>query len=212
MFLIMPQQRASETRRQLIDSATDVIRRGGLHAATVEVVCARTKVSKGAFFHHFRTKEELAEACLKNWDASAVAMEAMAPFQQFIDPRERLLGYLDFYIALFKNPAVHKSCLAGVTVQEVGGQNPTLRAASNECFFHAERRLQTILDEAFQGAKAKPNTASLAALWMAAIQGALILCKASGDEAVLGATLNHVKAYIEGLLPHMKAKAVRGKL
>lgn len=202
----MTQKRAEETRGQLVDAATEVIRRGGFSAATVETVCKRAKVSKGAFFHHFKTKEELAGACLKNWDARAAELEAAAPFQKAGSPCERVLGYLDFYIAVFENPAIYKSCLAGTTVQEVGEKNPTLRDAANECFCHAEHRFQTLLDDAFRDANPKPNTASLAALWIATVQGALILCKASGDESVLSVTLRHVRAYIESLLPNPKSK------
>lgn len=206
IFIWMRQKRAEETRKQLIDAATEVIRRGGFGAATVETVCELAKVSKGAFFYHFKTKEELAEACLKNWDTSAAEMESAALFQKAGRPCERVLGYLDFYIALFENPTIYKSCLAGTTVQEVGETNPTLRNAANECFCHAEQRFQSLLDDAFHDAHPKPNTASLAALWIATVQGALILCKASGDEAVLSVTLRHVRAYFESLLPNPKSK------
>ncbi len=195
------QERATATRQRLIQAATDLIRRKGYIATTIDDICEHSKVTKGAFFHHFKTKEDLAEACLKAWDCQTAAMEQAAPFQAIQNPRKRVLGYLDFFAGLFDDPKTLKSCLAGTTAQEVSETNPVLRDGASVCFQNAQKRFQALLDEACKAAPRPVDTAGLASLWMAAVQGSLILSKASQDEVVIRRNLDHVKQYISGFLP-----------
>jgi TetR/AcrR family transcriptional repressor of nem operon len=205
----VPQARAIATRSKLLQSATELIRRQGYAATTIDRVCADSGITKGAFFHHFKTKEELAEACLLAWDQMAAAREAGARFQRAADPRRKVLGYMEFFAALFDDPQTPKSCLAGTTVQEVAGTNPALRAAANLCFQNAGKRFQVLLDCACRTSRRRVNTASLASLWIATLQGSLILAKASRDAAVIRRNLEHVKQHIAGFLPRRGARKGR---
>jgi TetR/AcrR family transcriptional repressor of nem operon len=207
----VPTTRGADSRRTFIAVATELIRRNGYVATTVDEICARAGLTKGAFFHHFKTKDELGEACLVQWDQGAVAMEARAPFQSMSDARARAIGYMDFYIALFGNPNLLTSCLAGTTVQEVADSNPPLRDAANACFVNAGGRFCALLDAACRGARPRVDTASLASLWMATIQGSLILSKASQDGAVVRKNLEHVKSYIAAHIPlRSKRRGIKG--
>lgn len=49
-------------RARLLDAAVETIRTKGYSATTVDELCAAAGVTKGAFFHHFDTKEDLAVA------------------------------------------------------------------------------------------------------------------------------------------------------
>ena len=59
---------ASDTRDRLLDAALALIRRGGLASTSVADLCAEAGLSKGAFFHHFASKEALALAATHHWD------------------------------------------------------------------------------------------------------------------------------------------------
>jgi TetR/AcrR family transcriptional regulator, transcriptional repressor for nem operon len=196
----VPQDRATLTRERLIKAATELVRRKGYVATTVDDICELSGVTKGAFFHHFKSKEELVQAALGAWDGGAVAMEANAPFQSLTDPRERALGYMDFYLSVFNNPEMLRSCLAGTVVQEVADTNPSLRGGANACFLNAGSRFQALLDEAFRDVPKPVDTTSLAQFWMAALQGSLVLSKASQDASVIRRNLLHARQYIAGLL------------
>ena len=52
-------------RSKLLDAAISVIREKGYAATSVDELCARAGVTKGAFFHHFPTKDSLAVAAAK---------------------------------------------------------------------------------------------------------------------------------------------------
>ena len=49
-----------DSKTKLLDAALKVIRAKGYAAATVEDICSEAGVTKGSFFHHFKTKDDLA--------------------------------------------------------------------------------------------------------------------------------------------------------
>lgn len=58
------QARAELTRQTILDAAATVFEESGYDAATVAEILARAKVTKGAFYFHFATKEELAQSVM----------------------------------------------------------------------------------------------------------------------------------------------------
>jgi TetR/AcrR family transcriptional repressor of nem operon len=188
------------TREKLIVAATERLRRQGYAATGLDQVCADAGTSKGSFFHYFKSKEELAKSCLENWDAMAAGMVAGAPFQTIEDPVERLQGYMDFFIGLFANPGMYKSCLVGTTVQEVADSNPVLLEAAQCCFANAVAGMAPLIDAAAQDRGRRLDAAALAGLWMATLQGSLLLAKASGDDISIVVNMQQQRDFIMGLL------------
>jgi len=197
----VPQQRAAVTRKKLLLTATDLIRRKGFVATRIDDVCEIAGVTKGAFFHHFKTKEDLAEGCLAAWAQALADRLKKAPFQKAGTPRKRALGAMDFFIRLLDDPNTVKSCPVGTTIQETSETHPLLREAAQQCFTRLKDFFKAVLDEACEARKPRVDTASLADLWISAMQGSLILYKASGDPSVIRKTLQHTKQYIAGYLP-----------
>jgi len=122
-------------------------------------------------------------------------------FRALPNPRQRLAGCMDFFIGMLDDPQTLKSCLAGTVVQEVADSHPGLRGAANACFVGAVDGFRALIDDALGEKADGEDTTSLAALWMAGIQGSFILAKASGDPTVVRATLEHLKTYILSRLP-----------
>lgn len=191
---------ATTTRDRIVAAAIDLFRRNGYVATTVDEICAAAGVTKGAFFHHFESKEALAETCLAAWDCQMKDLVAGAPFQTLAHPVEKLLGCLDFFIGVFENPRVMKSCLAGTIVQEVSESHPALRDAAQACFVSAGQQLKDLLDAACRAKRRKLDTAGLAKLWVATLQGSQILYKASRDETVITNNLRQLREYVRMLL------------
>ncbi len=206
MLSRMTRSGPADARAGLLQAGIELFRRKGYVAATVDDVCQAAGVTKGAFFHHFASKEALAEACLTAWGCHAAGMMEAAPFQRAADPLDRLVGAMDFTIALFANPDVLKSCLAGTLVQEVAETHPALRAGAQACFGGSQAQFQTLLDAACARRRVRLDTAALARLWSATMQGALILHKASGDETVIPQSLTHVRDYIRSLVGDRKKR------
>jgi AcrR family transcriptional regulator len=58
-------ERGQASRRQLLEAAAKLFTERGYEATSVTDVLARAKLSRGAFYHHFESKEALFEAVLE---------------------------------------------------------------------------------------------------------------------------------------------------
>ena len=61
------QQRSEETRIKIMDAAAKLFSRQGYNKASVDDICEEAGISKGAFYHHFKIKQELFLALLDGW-------------------------------------------------------------------------------------------------------------------------------------------------
>src|SRR6266480_6247652 len=118
-----------QSKVRFLDSALQVIRTRGYSATRIEDVCGAAKLTKGSFFHHFDSKEELALAAADHFAAMADTLFAIAPYQKIADPLARLLGYVDFRIAILRRSLPEFTCLLGTMVQETYDSHPAIRAA-----------------------------------------------------------------------------------
>src|ERR1700709_1328619 len=94
--------KAHTARTRLLDAALRIVREKGFHATTVDELCAAAGVTKGAFFHHFRSKEDLGVAAAQHWSKVTSGLFAEAPYHAPDDPFDRVMGYLDFRSALIR--------------------------------------------------------------------------------------------------------------
>jgi AcrR family transcriptional regulator len=77
-----PQRRAEKTRERIVKAAEECFARDGYDATSVAGICERAGVTKGAFYHHFPSKQALFLALLQGWlgklDAGMEALRASA--------------------------------------------------------------------------------------------------------------------------------------
>jgi TetR/AcrR family transcriptional repressor of nem operon len=170
-------------------------------ATTIEEVCEAAGLTKGSFFHHFDSKEELALAAADYWTKGAGELFTSAPYHARADALERLLAYVDFRKALLTGGLADFTCLAGTMVQEVYGTHPAIREACDRSIGGHAETLEPDIAEAMRKYRVNGEwTARSLALYMqAVIQGSFILAKAKGGPAVARECLDHLRRYTEML-------------
>ncbi|MBI1385784.1 MAG: TetR family transcriptional regulator [Rhizobiales bacterium] len=193
--------RVGTARNKILSAALAVIREKGYSATTVEELCAKAGVTKGAFFHHFASKEELAVAAARHWAETTGAFFAGAPYHAHDDPLQRFLGYLAFRRQILVGELPEFSCLAGTMVQEVFATHPAIREACGAAICdHAETLVRDIEEaKAFHGIEAEWSARSLALFTQTVLQGAFVLAKAKGGPEVAVASIDHLINYISML-------------
>jgi TetR/AcrR family transcriptional regulator, transcriptional repressor for nem operon len=182
---------SSPVRDRLIGATIDLIRQKGFESTRVEDICTAAKVSKGAFFHHFASKEAVAIAAAGAWGHGANAMFD-ARLAHHTDARAFVLAYLDLRIALLTGEAYDYMCYAGTLVEEVWQTHPQVHlAAAGAVIGHIDWLAPKIapLTGAIRGAE-------LSALIQAGVQGALILAKADGNPERARTCLGDLKRFI----------------
>jgi TetR/AcrR family transcriptional repressor of nem operon len=201
------------SKTKLLDAALTVVRTKGYSATRVEDICAAAGVTKGSFFHHFDSKDELALAAAEHWRDSANALFAAATYHKLADPLDQLLAYLDLRKAMLTGEMAEWTCFAGTVVQEIYATNPALNGACARSIAEHAAALARIIDAAMRRYGAPPGcTAEGLGLHMqAVIQGAFILAKAEGQACVAAESIDHLRRYLELLFrpPGQKPAAKR---
>ena len=192
------QPERGDARVRLLQAARSVIRAKGFAATTVDDLCAAAGVTKGAFFHHFPSKEALGVAAAAFWAETTTAFFEAAPYHQPADPLDRVLAYVDFRRSIIDGDLAEFTCLVGTMVQEAYGSHPAIRDACAASIFGHAATLEPDIAAAMQarGITADWTPASLARHTQAVLQGAFILAKATGDRAVALESVDHLKRYI----------------
>ncbi len=188
-------------RQKLLNAALALIREKGYASTSVDELCAHAGVTKGAFFHHFKSKDGLAVAAANHWSDITGKFFETAPYHKHIDPLDRVLGYLDFRKAILKGEIAEFTCLVGTMVQEIYGTNPNIREACQASIRRHAAQVETEIAEAMKRhrIRARWTAKSLALHTQAVLQGAFILAKAEGGAAVAAASIDHLRRYIEML-------------
>jgi AcrR family transcriptional regulator len=168
-------------------AALDAIGEEGLAAAAVEPLARRLGVTKGSFYAHFSSRDELIDAALARWER-AQGLETLERFARIEDPAERL-GELLLTAATFSQsgePSVHANLIGEL-------HNPRVRAAVQRVT-HA--RLELLTSAYRELGLAPPRAADRARLAYAAYVGLMQLARESPERRV---DVREMKRFVDEL-------------
>ncbi len=191
----------NESKIRLLDAALHVIRAKGYSAATIDDICHEAGLTKGSFFHHFKSKDELALAAAGHWGLITESFFAAAPYHKLADPLDRLLGYVDFRASILQGELADYTCLLGTLVQETYATHPEIRAA-------CDRGLSRHIGELTRDVAAAKELYAPDAAWSAesvgyfvqsVLQGSFIFAKAKQGPEVVRESLEHLRLYLKSI-------------
>lgn len=187
-----------DARTRLLEAARDTIRAKGFSATSVEDLCRAAAVTKGAFFHHFKSKEALGVAAAEHWAETTAAFFAEAPYHAPDDPLDRVLAYVAFRRSMIAGELAEFTCLVGTMVQEVYVDSPAIREACAASIFGHAATLEADIEAAMRerGVRGDWTAQSLARHTQTVLQGAFVLAKAADDPALARESLDHLGRYI----------------
>ena len=200
----LQQDSQHESKLKLLNAALYIIRAKGYSAARIDDICAAAGLTKGSFFHHFKSKEDLALAAAEHFSSFANKVFATAPYQHLTDPLERVLGYVDFRRSILQGELPEYTCLLGTMVQETYDTHPRICEACDRIIRAHSASLVPDIQAAIRkyGVRSNWTAESLADYTQAVIQGAFILAKSRHSSDVAAATLDHLRRYLKILFVH----------
>lgn len=182
--------KSNSSRDNLISIARNLISERGFSAMSVSTVCAAANVTKGSFFHHFSSKDELGAVVLDKFWADVKDSHNRAGYQKASNPIEALDGYIEHAIESYEDPAF-RGCLLAVFTTELKDTHPDLYDRSVPYFMEWKSEVEGLLKEA--AIYCRPNEAFDARVWaelyVSTVEGVLILSKAQQELSVIGRVL-----------------------
>lgn len=186
-----------DARAKLLEAATRIIKEKGFAATSLDDMCTAAGVTKGAFFHHFSSKEALGVAAANHWAETTSALFARAPYHLPADPLDRIFAYLDFRAELITGAVADFTCLVGTMVQEMHATSPAIRAACDASIIgHAETLVADIAAALAAHGVEGIDPRGLALHTQAVLQGGFILAKARNDPTIARQSVAYLKQYI----------------
>jgi TetR/AcrR family transcriptional repressor of nem operon len=194
----MTSQTQHDSKTRLLGAALNVIRAKGYAATTVDDICHGAGLTKGSFFHHFKSKDDLALAAAAWWGELTEGFFAAAPYHHSPDPLQRLLGYVDFRGEILQGELADYTCLLGTLVQETYATHPDIRAACDQGMSTHIALITRDVEAAKQlyAQDAPWSAESVGYFIQSVLQGAFIFAKAKQGPEIVREDLAHLRRYL----------------
>lgn len=96
------QARTEATRKKLLQAAAQIFAQEGFEAARLEDIAARAGYTRGAFYAHFGSKEDIFFALLEHWIGERIE-QVNSLLRRHQTPEKRLRALREHYAQLAKN-------------------------------------------------------------------------------------------------------------
>lgn len=173
-------EQVGENRRRILEAAASLFRARGFEGVTVAEVMKAAGLTHGAFYGHFRSKDDLIAQALAHALGSAATEGGDLP------------GYAAWYLTRRHRDDLAGGCpVAGLGAETIR-QGPEARAAMTAGL----RRQLERLSRMAPGASAAERRRAAIGSW-AAMVGAMILARTSDDPKLADEVLAQTRAWVD---------------
>ncbi|NVK22276.1 MAG: TetR/AcrR family transcriptional regulator [Kangiellaceae bacterium] len=189
------------TRQKILDVAFEEILLKGYQGLRVDQVLKRTALTKGAFYHHFTSKQALGHAVIDEVLKPWIVEKWVEPLKEFKNPVDDLINMLTEARKEINTAELHTGCPLNNLTQEMSPLDESfrLRIANIWQMWHQS------LAEAFERGRhngtirtdVKPG--NVARFLIAAMEGIIGQCKCYMNDQAFDEAGECLRDYIESL-------------
>jgi|SRR5690554_3438107 len=125
-------KKAEATRSMILHKAFELIYVKGYQTTSIDDIIATTQVTKGAFYYHFKTKDEMGLAIINEILKPTLASSFIEPLQGEQDPLDAIYNLMDSLLMKNEFLKVEYGCPASNFTQEMTPWNSEFNKALNE--------------------------------------------------------------------------------
>lgn len=140
--------KAAATRQTILEKAFEIIYKKGYQTTSIDEIIATTKVTKGAFYYHFKTKDEMGLAIINEIIRPTMQIAFVERMQNGKNPIKEIYSLIKSL--LFDNSflTVECGCPVGNLAQEMTPWNPIFGKAISEIISEWQLTLEKIIQNA----------------------------------------------------------------
>jgi TetR/AcrR family transcriptional regulator, transcriptional repressor for nem operon len=120
------------TRQEIVAAADDLFYRQGFDHTSFADIADAVGISRGNFYHHFRTKDDILDAVIEKRGADRVAMMERWEIGR-ATPEERILSFVDI-LTVNGDKIMQYGCPIGTLTSELAKLNHAARGEANRLF------------------------------------------------------------------------------
>lgn len=198
------------TPEKILDAAEACVLSRGFAGTSVDHILEAAEISRGTFFYHFDTKDDMARALIQRYadKDTRTGEEFMARAENLSrDPVQQVLIFIGLYIEMFggleEGPP---GCLFATYSYEAGLFDRETHDIIDGAFRHWRQLLGSKLDEAIAAhpPRMPVDGADLADLVYGIFEGAMIMGRVLKEKQAMTRALLHYRSYLEllfGVVP-----------
>lgn len=190
-------------RERILESTLELVLRQGFAATSVDQILERTGLTKGAFFYHFKSKDELAAALMKRWvELDLALLEDLRVRAEKLssDPLQQVLLMVGLVMEMFdRYEEVPPGCLITAFLYQEGALDEQGRELATRSFTSWRDVIAKKLRAA--AARRKPRVAidfdSIADMFTAVLEGGFSMAKTYAEPKQVAQQLRNYRLFLE---------------
>ena len=171
------------TRLKILETSQNLMMRQGFHGVTVDQIIAEAGISKGSFFYHFKSKDELPAALLDNFlSCQAEAFQTVMHSTDTANPLENALSVVCGVGEIFAVTTMGKpGCvMAAFSYQML--DYPDVQTTSQKAIQGWEQAFNRYFQPLCDTVSGAPDGVTLARQLLFSLQGATIVARIEGND------------------------------
>jgi AcrR family transcriptional regulator len=190
------------TRHKLLEAAFLEIYRTGFQAASLDAILAKAGVTKGALYHHFKSKLELGYAVVDELIRGHVLARWVGSLESADNAVDGLVAVLSGKMPQDFDPSL--GCPLNNLAQEMSPLNEGFRKRLEGVYDEWREGIARVLRKGQQKGQVRADVdpAETAAFLVASLEGGMSLSKNSQDKRLLDKCRGALVKYLEGLRAH----------
>jgi AcrR family transcriptional regulator len=193
--------KSTNTKELILDKAFLLFYENGFANTSVDKIMEATKLTKGAFYHHFKSKKEIGIAVITERIRIRIVENMIEPLRKVDNPRDLLIDLFTHRINSFSDFEKRNGCPANNFINEIGDSEIAYQLALRSIIEEWKGALIHFIEKGKQtGAFSNEIVSSSVAVYLiSAFEGIRGIRKVYHEDSILDAYLDALKHYINQL-------------
>ena len=191
----------STAKSKVVTTAKALMLTQGYTPTSVDEIISSAGVSKGSFYHCFKSKEELGACVAEEYLEEGLAIIGTGDYETVEDPLERAFAFIEHIEA--SAPALwDHGCMLGSFAIDLSGTHPVIADCLGRLMNQLESQIAPLLEPIAAACVRDdgPTGRELANHMMTVVEGGIVMAKAHRDPARIAGGLREFRRYTNALV------------